>query len=169
MSRVKSARPPLAKMLICSATLAPLNSDRVEPGLALERVVVVARVPDEGVVARAHQRGVVAVAAVDEVVALAAEEHVGAEAAVHRELNAVGLEARRVDHVVAAESVQGKPVVRLLREEDVDPGLKAEHGDAAGVARDAEHVGALGGVDGDRVGRAVAAAVRTAQVDVDAA
>ena len=93
-----------------------VEQHRVEPVLALERVVVVARVPDEGVVARAHEGGVVAVAAVDEVVALAADEDVVAEAAVHRELNAVGLEARRVDHVVAAESVQGKPVVGLLPE-----------------------------------------------------
>ena len=39
--------------------------------------------------------------------------------------------------------------------------------DAAGVAGDAEHVGALGAVDRDRVGRAVAAAVRAAQVELD--
>ena len=51
-----------------------VEQHRVEAGLALERVVVVARVPDERVVAGAHQRGVVAVAAVDQVVALAAEE-----------------------------------------------------------------------------------------------
>ena len=76
-----------------SAMLAPLNSERVEAGLALDGVVVVARVPDERVVAGAHERGVVAVAAVDEVVALAAEEHVVAEAAVHRQLHGAGLEA----------------------------------------------------------------------------
>src|SRR3712207_7235258 len=55
----------------------------------------------------------------------------------------------------------------LLLEEDVDGGGEAEHGDAAGVARDAEHVGALRRVHGDRVGRAVAAAVRSPQVEVD--
>ena len=121
-----------------------VEQHRVEAGLALERVVVVARVPDEGVVAGAHQRGVVAVAAVDQVVALAADEHVVAEAAVHRELDAVGLEAGRVDDVVAAEPVEDEPVVGRFGEEDVHRGLQAEHGDAAGVARDAEHVGAVG-------------------------
>ena len=87
-----------------------VEEHRVEAGLALERVVVVARVPDEGVVAGAHERGVVAVAAVDEVVAAAADEDVVAEAAVHGELEAAGLEPARVDHVVAAEPVQGQPV-----------------------------------------------------------
>ena len=70
-----------------------VEQHRVEAGLALEGVVVVAGVPDEGVVAGAHQGRVVAVAAVDQVVALAADEQVGAEAAVHRELDAVGLAA----------------------------------------------------------------------------
>ena len=60
-----------------------VEQHRVEAGLAFERVVVVARVPDEGVVAGAHQRSVVAVAAVDQVVALAADEDVVAEPAVH--------------------------------------------------------------------------------------
>ena len=168
MSRVNSARPPFAEDVDLLRDVGAVEQHRVEAVLALERVVVVARVPDEGVVARAHQRRVVAVAAVDEVVALAAEEHVVAEAAVHRELDAVGLEARGVDHVVAAEPVQDRagrwppPGKKMLT-----AGLEAEDGDAAGVARDAEHVGALGGVDGDRVGRAVAAAVRAPQVDVD--
>ena len=139
----------------------------VEPVLALEGVVVVTRVPDEGVVAGTHQGGVVAVAAVDEVVAFATDEEVVAEAAVHRQLDAVGLQARGVDHVVAALPVHDQPVVGLLGKEDVDPGLEAEHGDAARVAGHADHVGALRAVDGDRVGRAIAAAIRAAQVDVD--
>ncbi len=58
----------------------------VDARLAFERVVVVARVPDEGVVAGAHEGRVVAVAAVDEIVALAADEHVVAQAAVQGEL-----------------------------------------------------------------------------------
>ena len=68
-----------------SAMLAPLKSSRVDAGLTLDRVVVVARVPDEHVVARAEQRHVVAVPAVDEVVALAADKHVVTQAAVERE------------------------------------------------------------------------------------
>ena len=68
-----------------SAMLAPLNSMRVDAGLAFDGVVVVARVPDEGVVAGAEQRHVVAVAAVDEVVLRPADEDVDAEAAIERE------------------------------------------------------------------------------------
>ena len=50
-----------------------VEQHRVGAVLALERVVVVARVPHEGVVAGAHECGVVAVAAVEQVVALAAD------------------------------------------------------------------------------------------------
>ena len=75
---------------------------------------------------------------------------------------------RGVDDVVAAEPVEDEPVVGHFGEEDVHRGLQAEHVDAAGVARDAEDVGAVGAVDGDGIGRAVAAAVRAAQIDVDA-
>ena len=80
-----------------------VEAHRVEAGLALERVVVVAGVPHERVVAGAEERDVVAVAAVDEVVALAAEQHVVAEPAVLGELDAVGLQRRGVDGVVAAQ------------------------------------------------------------------
>ena len=69
MSRVNSTRPPLAEMSMFSAMTAPLNSMRVDAGLAFDGVVVVAGVPDEGVVAGAEEGNVVAVAAVDEVVA----------------------------------------------------------------------------------------------------
>ena len=82
-----------------------------------------------------------------------------------RQLDRVGLERAGVDAVVAAEAVERQPVVRLLLEEDVDRRVQPEDVDAAGVARRAEHVGALGAVDGDRVGRAVAAAVRPAEVE----
>ncbi len=44
---------------------------------------------------------------------------------------------------------------------------QTEDVDSARVARDADDVGAVGGVDGDRVRRAVAPAVRAAQVDAD--
>ena len=53
----------------------------VRAGLALERVEVVARVPDELVVAGAHQGEIVAVAAEDEVVARRPLERVGADPA----------------------------------------------------------------------------------------
>ena len=72
-----------------------------------------------------------------------------------------------VDDVIAAQGVERQPVIGQLLEEDVDRGLKPEDVDAAGVARRAEHVGAVGAVDRDRVGRAVAAAVGPAQVEAD--
>ena len=96
-----------------------------------------------------------------EVVALAADEEVGAEAAVHRQLDAVGLEAAGVDHVVAALAVERQPVVGLLLEEDVDrrAGGRDTLTPPASPATPID-VGALRAVDGHRVGRSVAAAVR---------
>ena len=60
-SRVKWARSPLAEISIFSATLAPLKSNVSDAGLALDNVVVVAGVPDEGIVAASHQGRVVSV------------------------------------------------------------------------------------------------------------
>ena len=83
MSRKNRTRPPFAGDVDVLGDVGAVEPHRVEAGLALERVVVVAGVPGERVVAGAHERHVVAVAAVDQVVALAAEQRVGAEAAVH--------------------------------------------------------------------------------------
>ena len=82
ISRVKSARAAVGQDVDLLGDDGAVEEHGVEPRLALERVVVVARVPDEGVVALAHQRGVVAVAAVEEVIPLAADEEVLAAAAV---------------------------------------------------------------------------------------
>ena len=87
MSRVNSARPPLAEMRDVLGDVGAVELQRVEAVLTLDGVVVVARVPDEGIVAGTHQRGVVAVTAIDQVVALAADQNVVAEAAVHRQLS----------------------------------------------------------------------------------
>ena len=51
-----------------------VEQERVEAGLALDRVAAVARVPDEDVVAGAERGHVVAAPADDEVVALAADD-----------------------------------------------------------------------------------------------
>ena len=148
--------------------MAPLKTIVSKPSWPSSDVVVVARVPDEDVVAGAHQGEVVAVAAVDEVVAFRADQDVVAEPAVHGQLDAVGLEAGGVDHVVAAEAVDDEPVVGLLLVEDADlRPASPKTPIAAGIAGDADDVGAVGPVDRHRVGRAVAAAVRAAQVDVD--
>ena len=79
-----------------SVTLAPLNTQRVGAGLALDGVAAVARVPDERVVAGAEQGHVVAAAAGDGVVAVAADQRVVALAA--------------DDGVVAGAAVDGEPM-----------------------------------------------------------
>ena len=91
--RKKSTRPPLAEMVDVFGDDGPVELKLVQAGLALEGVVVVARVPDEHVVARAHEGGIVAVAAVEQVAAFAAEEDVFAETAVHRQLDSASLQA----------------------------------------------------------------------------
>ena len=55
-SRRQPTRAPLAEMSMFSSMLAPLNTQRVGAGLALDHVAAVARVPDERVVAGAQQR-----------------------------------------------------------------------------------------------------------------
>ena len=103
-----------------------VEQQRVEAGLAFDGVVVVAGVPDEDVVARAHEGSVVAVAAVDQVVALAADDRSAPRPPFIVSWIAVGLQRRRVDHVVAAKAVDRQPIVRLLLEEDVHRRLEAE-------------------------------------------
>ena len=126
ISRKNRTRPLLAEMSICSATTGAIEEHRVEAVLALERVVVVAGVPDKGVVAGAHQGRVVAITAVDQVVAFAAENEVISEAAVHRELDAVGFQRSGVHDVETVQGVEDQTVVGQLLEDDVDRGLKAE-------------------------------------------
>ena len=103
--------------------------------LALDRVVAVARIPLEDVVAGAQEGDVVAVVAEHEVVAVAADEHVGALAAEQRvvagaaiegELDDAGRKGRGRDGVVAAETLDGEPVVRALGAGDIDLRRQAE-------------------------------------------
>ena len=147
-----------------------VEEHRVEAGLALERVVVVARVPDEGVVSSAHERGVVAVAAVDEVVAAAADENIDAEAAVHRHPEAAGLEPRRVDHVVAAEAVE-RQAVEPAGVGAGDAHLRRQPRDsrqARGVGGGGDRVGAVGAVRGHVVRRPVCCEPVCCEVERDA-
>ena len=110
-SRKKRTRSPLAEMSMFSATLAPLNSMRVDPVAAFDHVAAIARIPLEQIVARTHERHVVALVAVDEVVAVAAQQlvvtpaaqdRVVARAAVDGELHDPGHDGRGVDPVVSA-------------------------------------------------------------------
>ena len=107
----------------------------VGAGLAFDRVVAVARVPDEGVVARAEEGHVVAIVAIDEIVAVAADQHVGALAAVdrvvagaaiERELDDAGRKRRGRQRIVAAEAVDDEVVVRAFGVGDVDLGRQPE-------------------------------------------
>ena len=74
MSRVSRTRPPFADTAIFSPIAEPLKRSVVAPGLALERVAAVARVPLHRVVAGPGEDGVVALVAVEGVVAVAAEQ-----------------------------------------------------------------------------------------------
>ena len=55
MSRVNSDAPAVGRDVDVLGDVGAVEQHRVEAGLAFEGVVVVARVPDEGVVAGAHE------------------------------------------------------------------------------------------------------------------
>ena len=142
----RTARPPFAEISKFSVTFAPLNSERVGAGLALDGVAAVARIPVEGVVARAEEGDVVALVAVDEVVAVAAEEQVGAVAAEDRivagaavdgELDQGGKIAGGGKAVVAAVGVEDE----VLGRADVDAerrGIDAVEAHPGAIGRDGE-------------------------------
>ena len=154
-------------MVIFSTEPLPLKAS-VGAGLALERVEVVARIPDELVVAGAHQGEIVAVAAEDEVVARRSLERVGADPRrAARSLYLSGRDAAGIDHIVAAEAAEDQPVGRLLIG-DVNERKQAERVVSARHRRYAERVGATGGVDGDLVELTITAAARGGEIDVDA-
>ena len=77
---------------------------------------------------------------------------------------------RGVHHVIAAQGIDRQPVVGGLGACDIHLGGEAEHGDAARIAGDGDHIIPVGAVDDDGVGLAVAraAARRAGQVEVDA-
>ena len=82
--RVNRMRPPLAEISMLSLMLRAVEQQRVDVGLAFDRVAAVARIPLEGVLAGTEQGHVVALVAVDEVVAVAADQPVVAVAAEDR-------------------------------------------------------------------------------------
>ena len=169
-SRVNRTRSPLAEMSIFSFDVGAVEEHRVEAVLALDGVAAVARVPDEGVVAGAHQRHVVAAAAVDEVVPLAADEDVVAGAAVEGQADRIRLAAHSRRRVVAAEGVDREPVARRLAPRDVHRGGQArDRRRRVAEPATAIAVRAVGAVDDDGVGRAVARAgpAGVGQVEVD--
>src|SRR5262245_6885949 len=140
----------------------------VDAGTALDHVVVVARVPDEQVVAGAQDGDVGAVAAIDGVVAGAAEDDIVAKAAVDLQADLAGGKTAGVDDVVAAQAVDGQQV-RLVGVIDNHRRRQALDCDLAARRGDGDHVVAIGGVDGDGIALAVAAAAveRRRQIDFD--
>ena len=65
-SRVNLRPAAVGRDVDVLADVRAVEQQRVDAGLAFDRVAAVARIPDEGVVARAEQGGVVAAAADDE-------------------------------------------------------------------------------------------------------
>ncbi len=115
----------------------------VVPGLALDRITSVTRVPSKNVVASAQQSRIVALVAVNEVVAGAADQNVGTVAAqqrvvtgpaVHRDLNQGGQVPRACECIVAAVGI----------EDEVFGGADVEE-ERGGVDAVEPHPGAVGG------------------------
>ena len=138
-SRKKTDAPPVGRDVDALADIAAVELERVGAGLALDYVVVVARVPDERVVARPEQRGIVAVAADDAVVALAADQHVVTQTCVDGELDLAGGQKRGIEHVFA-----GAEIDRQLRDVGAVEVLDGDHvvagGSGAFDALDVVHV-----------------------------
>src|SRR5206468_6956364 len=114
----------------------PVDLDRVEAGLALDGVVVVAGVPDEGVVAGAHEGDVVAVPAVDEVTPLAADHLVVAEAAIDSQVDRARGQAGGVDGVDPRLAVHGESVLGRDAADNVDHGRQPVDTEAGRAAAD---------------------------------
>ena len=91
ISRKRAGRAAIGRDVDVLGDVGAVEQSVSKPAWPVDRVVVVARVPDERVVAGAHQRDVVAIAAVDEVIAFAAGDRVVAQTAVDRELDSTGL------------------------------------------------------------------------------
>src|SRR5262249_57283220 len=92
--------PAVGRNIDVLVDIRAVEPERVEAGLILDRVVAVARVPDERVVARAEEGHVVAGAAVDKIIALAAEDRVGAGTTIDGQCHGTGNYRRSVDRVV---------------------------------------------------------------------
>ena len=72
-------------------------------------------------------------------------------------------------HVVTTQCIDDQPVVGGLGSRDIHLGSQAEHGHAARIAGDGDHIIPVGAVDDDGVGRAVthARARNAGQVEVE--
>ena len=117
---------------------------------------------------RPADQDVVARAAEERVVARTPDQHVVAVAAVRRELDRAGRQARGVHYVVAGQGVDNQAVVCRLGAGDMHPGSQTQNVSVAGVAGDRNSILTGGAVDDDGVGLAVAgaAAGRAREVEV---
>src|SRR5213078_3493921 len=129
---------------------------RVRPGLTLDNIAAVARIPDEGVVAVAEKRGIAAAAADHKVVALASDDGVVAGAAIDGEADDICRQARRTDDVVAGARSDGQHIVGGFRAIDVHLFRQPCDRNRSTRTRDDDGVVAGGAVDGHAIGRAVA-------------
>src|SRR5262249_54942348 len=97
------------------------------------------------------------------------DQDVIAVAAVRRKLDSAGGQAGGLHYVVAGQGVDDQPIVGRLGAADVHHGGQTGDGDTGRVAGYRNHVGVVGAVDDDGVGRPVAgvAAGSARQVDID--
>ena len=167
-SRVNSTRPPFAEMLICSAALEPLNSIVSKPSWP-SRVSL----SSPGFQTKVSSPAPIRAVSLPSPPLMRSSPSLPMRRSLPRPPFIVSWmpSASRldgVDHVVAALPVQDEPVVGLLGKEDVDarPGGRTRRCRRRRRPRRTRRRRCVR-VDGDRVGRAVAAAVRAAQIDVD--
>src|SRR3954447_17356022 len=124
----------------------------------------------ERVQARAAEQDVVAGLAEQDVGPGAADEEVVAAAAVAGQRERAGQETAAVEDVVARQSVDVKGIVGGFGVLDVHPGGDADHRDAIDVTDHSGDVVAVGPLDGDRVGLAIARyAIRRGEISCDLA
>ena len=95
------------------ADIGAVEEERVETGLTLDRIVVVAGIPHEHVIAVAKKRHVVAVIAEDEVVALTTDQKVVPQTSVQGQGQPAGSEARRIDCIGAGTAVHRQLIGRV--------------------------------------------------------
>src|SRR5262249_6122816 len=141
---------------------------RVHSGLAVDGVVVVTRIPDEGVVAGTHVGDVISVTTDDYVVALAAGNVVITEAAIHGQRDLAGGEKPGIDHVITAKSVGGE-MIGGLGVEQVDFLGQATHRNSICIRGDCDRVVSSRGVDRHIVDLPITSvsAQDACQIDID--
>ena len=145
MSRVNRARPPLAESVMFSATLAPLKSIVSKPSwpsrVSLSSPGFQTKVSSPAPISAVSLPSPPLIRSSPSLPRITSSPRPPLIVSCH----GAGLEAGRIDDVVATKAVERQPVAGFV-EEHVRRGLEAEHLNSAGVAGDTEHVGTVGRV-----------------------